>query len=196
MEVLQSIHRRCFFHICIQVKDCVLGETYNQPDMSRYKLCDHHQYVHTFEHCQNFVSNGDILWKWETNVTLLPWILFTSKMDLCVASFGNPISDITDLSYVLRLRPCVSNQESIDLPGHFSSLQVTCSLAFDISQGIPSGSGTGLLHIRDRDLVPPLQEAEHSENWLHELHPPFTVKWIRVNVCSLLCKVYEFLCKF
>ena len=76
------------------------------------------------------------------------------------------IPSVTLLIYLMfmRLRPCISKQESIDLPGHFSSLQVTCSVAFDISQGIPSGSGTGLLHIRDRYLVPPLQEAEHSEN--------------------------------
>lgn len=67
MEVLQSIHRKCFFHICILVKECFLGEMYNQADMSRYKLCGHHQFVHTFEHCQKFVLNWDKLSKEKKN---------------------------------------------------------------------------------------------------------------------------------
>lgn len=59
--------------------------------------------------------------------------------------------------------------------GHVSVLQNTVSLAPVESQGKPSGSGFGLLHSRNRDLIPPPQETEHSENDVHGLQPPFTI---------------------
>ena len=62
-----------------------------------------------------------------------------------------------------------------NLLGQSSVLQTIVSFAPFASQGRPSGSGAGLLHCRDRVLIPPAQEAEHSENDVHGLHFPFTL---------------------
>lgn len=62
----------------------------------------------------------------------------------------------------------------VNILGQISVLQTTTSVPSDGSQGKPSGSGFGLLHCRDRDLIPPPQEAEHSEKDAHGLQPPFT----------------------
>ena len=61
-----------------------------------------------------------------------------------------------------------------DSLGQSTVLQRTVSFAAFASHGSPSGSGAGLLHCRDRVLIPPAQEAEHSENDVQGLQPPFT----------------------
>lgn len=72
------------------------------------------------------------------------------------------------------------------LLGHCCSLQGKISVASDVLQGIPSGSGVGLLQILVRNCVPPLQVTEHSEKWPHKLQPPFTNEQINICLCYLL----------